>query len=142
MLNLWPSPTEEDIYDIKIVCDCCDTSETFAGVKCIVSNFANDIDIIDDQIAESGWTRENGKYLCKACNDKIKADVVNHPSHYISESGLESIDVIKAFTSYEDYATGNILKYVMRWRSKNGVEDLKKARWYIDDLIKEVEKND
>lgn len=77
-------------------------------------------------------------------SDRI--DVVNHPSHYISPSGLESIDVIKAFTSdlrgYGAYATGNILKYVMRWSNKNGVEDLKKAKWYIDDLIRHVENGD
>lgn len=71
-------------------------------------------------------------------------DNVNHPSHYKSESGLEAIDVIKAFTSdlkgFEATHTGNILKYVLRWKHKNGIEDLKKARWYLDDLINEIEK--
>lgn len=72
------------------------------------------------------------------------ADNVNHPQHYKSKSGLEAIDVIKAFTSdlkgFEATHTGNILKYVLRWKHKNGIEDLKKAQWYLNDLINELEK--
>ena len=66
-------------------------------------------------------------------------DNVNHPQHYISEYGLETIDVIQAFTKdlegIEAYDTGNILKYICRWKHKNGVEDLEKARWYLNHLI-------
>lgn len=66
-------------------------------------------------------------------------DVVNHPDHYISDSGIETIDVIEAFTKdlepFEAYCTGNIIKYICRWKHKNGEEDLKKARWYIDHLL-------
>ena len=76
----------------------------------------------------------------------IEEDAVSHPSHYISPSGIESIDVIKAFTQdlqgYSSYATGNILKYIMRWSHKNGIEDLKKARWYLNDLINHLENGD
>ena len=68
-------------------------------------------------------------------------DIVNHPDHYISDSGIETIDVIEAFTKdldpFQAYCTGNIIKYVCRWKNKNGVEDLKKARWYINKLIGE-----
>lgn len=71
------------------------------------------------------------------------ADYVNHPAHYQSETGLEVIDVIKAFTSdlkgIEAVYTGNIIKYICRWKKKNGVEDLKKARWYLSNLIDQVE---
>ena len=73
-------------------------------------------------------------------NDKM----VSHPSHYQSESGLEVIDVIEAFTSdlngIEATDTGNVLKYMCRWKSKNGLEDLKKAQWYLNHLINHVEK--
>lgn len=73
-----------------------------------------------------------------------KADMVNHPPHYISETGLEVIDVIEAFTfnlsGIEATDTGNIIKYICRWKEKNGLEDLKKAQWYINHLIKHVEK--
>jgi hypothetical protein len=70
--------------------------------------------------------------------------MVNHPPHYQSESGLEAIDVIEAFTAdlmgIEATDTGNVLKYMLRWKGKNGLEDLKKARWYLDHLINHVEK--
>ena len=70
-------------------------------------------------------------------------DNVNHPAHYKSASGLEAIDVIEAFTEgltgYEATHTGNTLKYMLRWKHKNGIEDLKKARWYLDRLISNLE---
>lgn len=76
-------------------------------------------------------------------NVNANKDMVNHPSHYQSESGLEVIDVIKAFTSnltgVEATDTGNVLKYMCRWKNKNGVEDLKKAKWYLEHLIDNVE---
>lgn len=71
-------------------------------------------------------------------------DMVAHPPHYQSETGLEVIDVVKAFTSdlkgIEATDTGNIIKYICRWKRKNGIEDLNKAKWYLDHLINEVEK--
>lgn len=71
---------------------------------------------------------------------KWKTDPVSHPNHYQSKSGLEVIDVINAFTEdltgVESYYTGNILKYICRWKKKNGLEDLRKARQYLDWLIK------
>ena len=71
-------------------------------------------------------------------------DMVAHPPHYQSENGLEVINVIEAFTAdlkgIEATDTGNIIKYICRWKHKNGIEDLKKARWYIDHLINHVEK--
>lgn len=70
-------------------------------------------------------------------------DMVNHPEHYKTESGLETIDVIKAFTKglegIEATDTGNVIKYICRWNKKNGLEDLKKAQWYLNHLIEHVE---
>ena len=70
------------------------------------------------------------------------ADMVNHPPHYQSDSGLEVIKVIEAFTEglegIEAVCTANIIKYVCRWKKKNGLEDLKKAQWYLDKLIESV----
>ena len=72
------------------------------------------------------------------------AEMVSHPAHYQSETGLEAIEVIEAFTSnlegIEAFDTGNILKYICRWKNKNGLEDLKKAMWYLQDLINHLEK--
>lgn len=77
-------------------------------------------------------------------NSGISIDMVAHPPHYQSENGLEVIDVVEAFTAdlegIEATDTGNIIKYICRWKHKNGIEDLKKARWYLDHLINKVEK--
>ena len=72
------------------------------------------------------------------------SDMVNHPSHYQSKNGLEAIDVIEAFTSdlegIEAVDTANAIKYLLRWKNKNGIEDLKKAIWYLNDEIQRIEK--
>lgn len=72
----------------------------------------------------------------------IESNAVNHPKHYQS-GGMETIDVIKAFTedcnAYEGFLVGNVIKYICRFKKKNGAEDLKKARWYLDELTKYVE---
>lgn len=67
-------------------------------------------------------------------------DMVNSPPHY-NEAGIECIDAISAALGdgYEYYLQGNIMKYLWRYRYKNGSEDLKKASWYLDKLITEVE---
>lgn len=68
--------------------------------------------------------------------------MVSHPAHYQSETGLEVIDVIEAFTfdlkGIEATDTGNVLKYMCRWKNKNGIQDLEKARWYLEHLIDHV----
>ncbi len=74
------------------------------------------------------------------CDDKM----VSHPAHYQSETGLEVIDVIEAFTfdlkGIEAIDTGNVLKYICRWKHKNGLQDLRKAKWYLTHLIEHLEK--
>ena len=74
------------------------------------------------------------------CEDKM----VSHPSHYQSGTGLEAIDVIEAFTfelkGIEAVDTANALKYLCRWKKKNGLQDLRKAEWYLKHLINHVEK--
>jgi hypothetical protein len=67
------------------------------------------------------------------------SDPVN-PSHYKQES-IECIEAIKAALrgGFTPWLWGNILKYTWRWPNKNGIEDLKKARWYLDRLIQEEE---
>ena len=68
-------------------------------------------------------------------------DMVNQPPHY-NQAGIECIEAIRAATGegYEFYLQGNILKYLWRYRYKNGLEDLNKARWYLDKLIDEKTK--
>ena len=67
----------------------------------------------------------------------LDRDNVNHPSHY-TQGGVECVDAIEAALGAErfaGYCAGNVIKYVWRYRDKNGVEDLKKARWYLDRMI-------
>jgi hypothetical protein len=66
------------------------------------------------------------------------SDAIN-PSHY-KQGPIECIEAIKAATGdgFIGYVCGNVLKYLWRWPKKGGVDDLKKARWYLDRLIKEV----
>lgn len=68
----------------------------------------------------------------------IKPDEVNHPSRYLHH-GIETIDVIKAWTEGLDgayaFCIGNAIKYLSRWQEKGGIEDLKKAVWYIQWVI-------
>lgn len=72
-----------------------------------------------------------------------RKELINHPQHYISQKGIEVIDVIEAFTEQlsgiEATDTGNIIKYICRWKQKNGVEDLKKLMWYTQHLINHLE---
>lgn len=72
------------------------------------------------------------------------SDNVNSPAHY-KRGGMECIDAIRALCEgldgVEAYYVGNILKYIWRYKFKNGVEDLKKARHYLDWLIEQEETN-
>ncbi|MDR9857786.1 DUF3310 domain-containing protein [Paenibacillus sp. VCA1] len=65
-------------------------------------------------------------------------DLVNHPPHY-NRGGIECIDAIEAATTGlsgpEAYNTGAAIKYLWRWKWKNGKEDLQKAAWYINRLM-------
>lgn len=72
----------------------------------------------------------------------MQKDNVNHPSHY-TQGGVECIDAIKAatvgLTGIEAVCTGNAVKYMWRWKFKNGAEDIRKAMWYLEKLLEEVE---
>jgi hypothetical protein len=80
----------------------------------------------------------------KAVKHTGAGDNINHPSHY-TQGSIECIDAIAEATKHlrgiEATDTGNILKYMWRWNNKNGLEDLRKARWYLNHLISHVEEN-
>ena len=71
----------------------------------------------------------------------MSEDVVNKPVHY--QGRVECIEAIEAATAglagIEAVCTANVLKYAWRWKKKNGVQDLRKARWYLDRLISALE---
>ncbi len=63
---------------------------------------------------------------------------VNQPAHY--QSGvIEVIEIIDAFNL--NFYEGNIIKYLLRHNRKDGIYDLKKAKWYLDRLIERIEKD-
>lgn len=71
-------------------------------------------------------------------------EYVDHPDHYQTNNGIECIDAIAAATESlkgeEAFCTASAIKYLWRWRKKcKPVEDLKKAKWYIDRLINKME---
>ena len=72
----------------------------------------------------------------------LTLDNVNRPPHY-GQGDIECIDYIKDILTDEEligYYRGNVAKYLHRWRYKNGLEDLKKARWYLEALIQHQSK--
>lgn len=72
-------------------------------------------------------------------------DMVNHPPHYTSSDAkcskckhpIECIDVTRTM----EFVQGNAIKYLWRYKDKNGLQDLLKAQWYLNDLIEQM-KND
>ena len=96
------------------------------------------------------WYKELDQASCentetKCRNKEPDIDMVNHPSHY-TQGGIECIDALKAATvsktGIEAVCTANAIKYLWRYEEKNGIEDVKKARWYIDRLIRELEEKE
>lgn len=77
-----------------------------------------------------------------AQREPVTNDDINHPSHY-TQGGIECIDAITAATvdktGIEAVCVANVVKYLWRYEEKNGLEDVKKARWYLERLINEME---
>ena len=74
--------------------------------------------------------------------ENANVDVVNHPSHYTSGK-IEVIEIMEdqlTAEEYRGYVKGQVIKYITRESRKNGLEDLKKAAWYLNRLIKRLEK--
>lgn len=72
----------------------------------------------------------------------MSKDNVNSPSHY-TQAGIECIDAITAAVSgksgIEAVCVANVIKYLWRYELKNGVEDVKKAQWYLNRLVSELD---
>jgi len=72
--------------------------------------------------------------------EQMEVDRVNSPPHY-NNGGMECIDYIQQQLDehFSSYCQGNVIKYLHRWRYKNGVEDLRKAEWYLKAMIRDIE---
>lgn len=108
------------------------------------------VDLIDENGSRGVYPLDPGdtiEIISKYQKKETKPDMVNHPPHYQSKTGIEVIDVIEAFTADlkggEATNTGNVIKYMLRWPHKEKpLQDLKKARWYLERLIKIVEEKE
>ena len=74
---------------------------------------------------------------------KDNVDMVNHPPHY-NKYGVECIEALRSACGegFESYLQGNVMKYLWRYRYKNGIEDLKKANWYLELLMETIDNGD
>lgn len=127
--------------------DSIDDERRNSMVKCKYSkiNPLNDTYICTKPGAKYTACFWDDQLLCPAAEfeeDIPENDHVNHPNHYC-QGGIECIKAIEASMppdGFQDYCKGNVLKYIWRWRDKAGVEDLKKARVYLNWLIESAEK--
>ena len=82
-------------------------------------------------------------HVYKNMNENVP-DMVNHPQHY-TQGGIECIDALKSATvgkrGIEAVCVANVIKYLWRYEEKNGIEDVRKAKWYIEWLLKELEES-
>jgi hypothetical protein len=84
--------------------------------------------------------------VCISEQEEMAFDMVNKPRHYNS-GNIEPIDYIEDVTrqltdGFEGACIANVIKYISRQHLKNGLVDVKKARWYLNRLIEYMEKND
>jgi hypothetical protein len=93
---------------------------------------------LSPKLAASKATKGMKVIATYTSNKSIKSDMVNHPPHY-KAGGIETIDFIEAKNL--GYNLGNVVKYVSRADLKgNKLEDLQKAKWYLDRAISNLSK--
>lgn len=94
--------------------------------------------LIETSIKKQYWLKSEG--VTKLTIDE-KPNLIDNQPHYKNQ-GIEPIDLMRKNFSKEEFAgflQGNVLKYMLRYKDKNGVEDLKKAKTYLSWLIEEEE---
>lgn len=151
---------DEMVRTLVKFCDECD-----GCYGCLLENFSiSDICDFDewpddklaiayDHVYKNGEARLDSSHINpkphielpkEATESSNKPDVVNHPQHY-TQGGIECIDALKAATvgkrGIEAVCVANVIKYLWRYEEKNGIEDVRKAKWYIERLLKELEKS-
>lgn len=131
-------------------CDSCELRKKYdAKTDKYTDDYGCIFDDMNDDMLDKcyNWYKEIDPAACEnaeaeCCDVEQNVDMVNHPTHY-TQGGIECIDALKAATvsktGIEAVCTANAIKYLWRYEEKNGIEDVKKARWYIDRLIKELE---
>ena len=126
-------------------CSCCLLNK-FSDV-CNFNRWSDDkLAIAYEHVYKNSEARLDGSHLK---NEEVKMDenvpdMVNHPQHY-TQGGIECIDALKAATvgkrGIEAVCVANVIKYLWRYEKKNGIEDVRKAKFYIERLLKELEES-
>lgn len=120
---------------------------TFVGDKIDLTRFVEDVlglGTKEDARLATAEEKSSGRLDHVKLEDYFRAkdeaaDAVNHPSHYNQYEGVEIIQIVR----HMSFNLGNVVKYVTRAKFKNPeneLEDLKKARWYLQDEITRIEK--
>lgn len=128
-------------------CNICLLEKFSGGVMCDFDEWSDDkLAIAYDHVYKNSEARLDGSHLK---NEEVKmdsgsTDMVSHPKHY-TQGGIECIDALKAATvgkrGIEAVCVANVIKYLWRYEEKNGVEDVRKAKWYIERLLMELEES-
>ena len=114
--------------------ECHKTDNVFADSADIKEQYDAQVknEVPDEEVPEE--LEPKVEQLKKPLDDTM----VNHPPHYTAGK-VECIDALESatvnLTGIEAVCTANAIKYLWRWKQKNGVEDLRKAQWYISRLI-------
>lgn len=82
--------------------------------------------------ANAVMSREDSSRLRISCPDEVEKDEAPYSDHY-KGFPFEPVDIAEAYQL--NFNEGNIVKYLLRWRKKDGIKDLRKARYYIERLI-------
>jgi hypothetical protein len=126
-IEVWNKFKSYTIYN-----DVLDTFEqSFKGCNEILST-----DVINE--LQNNWLIEDGQVISQ--NEENKPlEKVNHPNHYGGENNVyEAIKIIEAHDL--NFVEGNVIKYLLRYKKKNGYEDLEKALWYMVRLVENHKK--
>lgn len=115
------------------------------GIKCKRCGTTWGSAYFDSQMCEGCHRELNAQKKEPPSAEADRGDVVTRPKHY-ALGGIECIEAMEAATAnatdlspMRGYLWMNAFKYLWRWPYKNGLEDLKKCRWYIDRLITQLE---
>ena len=109
---------------------------------CYFNRWSDDkLTIPYDHVCKNSEARLDGGHLKESGETP---DMVEHPRHY-TQGGIECIDALKAATvgkrGIEAVCVANVIKYLWRYEKKNGIEDIRKAKFYIERLLKELEES-
>ena len=138
--------TLDKFCDNQEYCSCC-LLDNFSD-SCNFNRWSDDkLAIAYDHIYKNSEARLDGSHLKDTelnIEPENKPDVVAHPKHY-TQGGIECIDALKAATvgkrGIEAVCVANVIKYLWRYEEKNGIEDVRKAKWYIERLLMELEES-